>query len=399
MKCQHLLVVLIFVCFSQLWREASSLTALAGIGGIGSRVGSSTARQGAIVEVSHDEAAVLVDREYETRFANVARLYPNPLASLDRLRRAHVCVIGLGGVGSWVVEALARSGVGKLTLVDCDDICVSNVNRQIHALSSTVGKFKAQALCDRVLDINPHAEVHVCVDFVRPENAVAMLTTTTTTNDNDNKNNDDDTMTSTSGEKVAGGGLKRFDYVCECADGVSDKAAIIDVCVKSKTPIVVSGGVGGLTDPSKIVISDMAQAAGDQLVMHVRKKLRQKYGYPKGIQMSKKGGGLLHKGAWGVSVVHTLPTGEKRTVSPKKISSSGEVQVDVEVEEDEEQSESTTTCAPSDGGGGGGGGGGGFRACDVSFGNACFSTGIVGLYISSIVVNQLALGEAQEPIL
>ena len=114
--------------------------------------------------------------DYGFRFANTARLYPQGEgASLQALSEAYVCVIGLGGVGSWVVEALSRSGVGNLCLIDFDDICVSNINRQLPALSSTAGKFKAEVLRDRVLDINPEANVEV-IDYCRPNNVDDLLT-------------------------------------------------------------------------------------------------------------------------------------------------------------------------------------------------------------------------------
>lgn len=119
---------------------------------------------------------------YSSRFKNVARLYRNYTKKketeaqvLHRLQQAHVCIVGLGGVGSWVVEAVARSGIGEMTLVDMDDVCISNTNRQLAALTSTVGKFKAEVMRDRVLDINPSAKVHVMIDFLRPDMVDAVL--------------------------------------------------------------------------------------------------------------------------------------------------------------------------------------------------------------------------------
>src|SRR5579872_559517 len=100
---------------------------------------------------------------YERRFGGLARLYGR--AGLERLRQAHVCVVGIGGTGSWAVEALARSGVGKLTLVDLDEICVTNTNRQIHALDGSVGRAKVEAMAERVRGINPSCQVHAVMEF------------------------------------------------------------------------------------------------------------------------------------------------------------------------------------------------------------------------------------------
>lgn len=274
------------------------------------------------------------DADYKQRFTNVGRLYDDPIEAMERLRRANVCVIGLGGVGSWVVEGLARSGVGAMTLIDLDDICISNTNRQIQALSSTVGQLKGEALKRRVLDINPSANVTVVLDFLRPDNVQAVL---------------------------GPGNHNSFTYVCDAADGVSDKAAIIDACVASGTPVVVSGGVGGLTDPTLIRTSDMARVLGDSLIMQVRKKLRQKYaGYPKGLEV--KNGQKIDK-KWGISCVHTLPTGSKRG-TPRDPDSEGSS----------------------------------FRKCDMFFGNAAFSTGTVGLIMASVVVNEIADAKCTVPV-
>ncbi len=221
------------------------------------------------------------DKDYMTRFSNVARLYGGNEVT-QRLKNANVCVIGLGGVGSWVVESLSRSGVGHLTLIDFDDICISNTNRQLPAMTSTVGKFKAEYLRERVLDINPSCNVTVILDFVRPDNVEHILlhNQLTSTSPSDNVNDSHkDRDSSSSGGKCS---RRRFDYVVEAADGVSDKAAIIDTCVRSGTPIVVSGGVGGLIDPTLIRISDLNDVVGDNLLMRTRKRLRQKFDYPAG---------------------------------------------------------------------------------------------------------------------
>ena len=274
---------------------------------------------------------------YHLRFNNVARLYGSAEA-LERLRSAHVAVVGLGGVGSWVVEALARSGIGHLSLFDMDEVCISNVNRQIQALTSTVGVAKGDALKARVLDINPDANVTTVLDFVRPENVMQLLS-------------------------------RNFSFVVDAADGVSDKAAIVDHCVRSGTPVVVSGGVGGLLDPTLIRVTDMSRVTGDSLIMHVRKKLRQKYGYPVGLEVKN---GKKNDKKWGVACVHTLPTGSKR----------GEPRGD----SNPPSFSSSSSPGPSS-----------FRKCDMVFGTAAFSTGTVGLTISSVVVNAIATAQNSVP--
>jgi tRNA A37 threonylcarbamoyladenosine dehydratase len=239
------------------------------------------------------EVTTLED-DYIQRFTNVARLYENNVnTTLLYLRNSHVCVVGLGGVGSWCVEALARSGISRFTLIDMDDICISNTNRQIQALTSTVGQFKGEALRNRVLDINPYAIVEVQLDFLRPTNVDEIVagnvikTISESNDDNDSNNsnsdsdnsdsdndndsvisiNDSDTSNSdknSNNEAVEAddyddapfqlSGPSKFDFLIDAADGVTDKAFMIDACVRSGTPIVVCGGAGGLTDPTLLRI-------------------------------------------------------------------------------------------------------------------------------------------------
>jgi len=112
--------------------------------------------------------------DYEARFNGIARLYGK--AGLERLQHAHVCVVGLGGIGSWAVEALARSGIGRLTLVDLDEVCVTNVNRQLHALAGEVGRPKVEVMARRVRDINPQCAVQPIMEFFTGSNAASLLT-------------------------------------------------------------------------------------------------------------------------------------------------------------------------------------------------------------------------------
>lgn len=257
--------------------------------------------------------------EYETRFKNLGNLY-NGSDSLSRLASSHVCVIGLGGVGSWAVEALARSGVGEFTLVDADDVCTSNTNRQIQALTSTVGKMKATSLSDRILDINPEAKVTCIFDFIRKENIHKFVNSS-----------------------------KAFSVIVDATDSVSDKAAIINACVEYGLPVVTTGGVGGLIDPLSFEVSDLTDTRGDNLLMQVRKKLRQKYGYP---SPGPKGGGPQTAKQrkikpWNIPCVHTIPIGRSR--GQPAAACGNEVSI---------ETSSTKRLGSS------------FRKCDALFGNA-----------------------------
>lgn len=188
--------------------------------------------------------------DFERRFGGIGRLYGE--AALARFRHAHVCVVGTGGVGSWAVEALARSAIGTLTLIDLDNVAESNINRQIQALSSTIGQAKISALAERIAEINPYCVVHQIEDFVTVENVGAML------------------------------GQGRFDYVIEATDSVKDKAAMIAWCRQQQMPMAIIGSAGGQTDPTQISIADLGRTEQEPLLKKVRKILRSEYGYPRG---------------------------------------------------------------------------------------------------------------------
>lgn len=188
--------------------------------------------------------------DFARRFGGIARLYGEP--ALERFRAAHVCVIGVGGVGSWVVEALARSAVGHLTLIDLDNVAESNINRQIQALSSTVGMAKIEALKQRIAQINPFCQVTLVEDFIDVENIPAMIAD------------------------------KHFDYVVDAIDSVKPKAALIAWCSQNKMPLVVVGGAGGQIDPTKVEIRDLARTEQEPLLKKVRKILRAQYGFSRG---------------------------------------------------------------------------------------------------------------------
>lgn len=194
----------------------------------------------------------LNDIDYERRFGGVARLYG--AAALQRFRQARVCVVGVGGVGSWIVEALARSAIGHLTLIDLDNLAESNVNRQIHALTSTLGQAKVTALHERIGQINPTCVVTEVEDFVDPENVEQML----------------------------GGG--RFDYVIDAIDNVPAKVAMIAWCRKNGMPMVTIGSAGGQIDPTRIEIRDLCRTEQEPLLAKVRKRLRSQHGFPRGTK-------------------------------------------------------------------------------------------------------------------
>lgn len=198
-----------------------------------------------------DAPAPALDADYTRRFGAVARLYGR--AGLARLANAHVCVIGLGGVGSWTVEALARSGVGALTLVDLDEICVTNVNRQLPALTDTVGRPKATVLAERIAGINPACRVTARVEFFTQENFAAVL-------------------------------APAFDVVVDATDSLQHKLLAIVRCRDRGLPLVTVGGTAGKRTGAGLEVSDLGLSGRDPLLRYVRKRLRERHGFPRGAQ-------------------------------------------------------------------------------------------------------------------
>jgi tRNA threonylcarbamoyladenosine dehydratase len=189
--------------------------------------------------------------DYLDRFGGVARLFGR--AGLERLAAAHVSVIGVGGVGSWTVEGLARSGVGALTLVDLDDVCVTNVNRQLPALDGEIGRPKVAVLAQRVRLINPACHVAMAHEFFTPSSAPRLL---------------------------AG----PFDFVVDAIDRMTPKALLIAGCVERGWPVLTVGAAGGRRDPTRIRTGDLGEASADELLRQVRKKLRRKHDFEPGAQ-------------------------------------------------------------------------------------------------------------------
>jgi tRNA A37 threonylcarbamoyladenosine dehydratase len=187
-----------------------------------------------------------MDADLDRRFGGIGRLYGTD--ALARFRRARICVVGIGGVGSWVAEALARSGVGALTLIDLDNIAESNTNRQIHALEETFGQAKVTAMALRIRSINPACEVVEVEDFVTPENVGSLLDGS-------------------------------FDLVIDAIDEVKTKVAMIAWCRDMHLPIIVAGGAGGKVDPTRIEVDDLARTVQDPLLARVRAQLRKHHGF------------------------------------------------------------------------------------------------------------------------
>ncbi len=178
---------------------------------------------------------------FEHRFGGIYRLYGK--TAVEALRRAHVLIIGIGGVGSWVGEALARSGIGNLTLVDWDDICFSNTNRQIHAMTGTAGRAKVDILAERIHLINPDCNVTPIREFYTDKNADELIT----------------------------GNLS---YVVDAIDKKNAKIHLITQCKLMGIPVIVSGGAGGRVDPSQIKTTDLRDSFNDPLLASIRKQLR-----------------------------------------------------------------------------------------------------------------------------
>ncbi|MCT8859431.1 tRNA cyclic N6-threonylcarbamoyladenosine(37) synthase TcdA [Shewanella xiamenensis] len=193
---------------------------------------------------------------YQNRFGGIGRLYGQK--ALAKFAASHVVVIGIGGVGTWAAEALARSGIGQITLIDLDDICVTNTNRQIHALTSTIGDSKVAVMAKRIREINPDCQVNEVEDFITVDNLGDYL------------------LGSHSGGNI--------DYVVDCIDAVKQKAALIAWCKRQKIKIVTVGGAGGQVDPTQIQLTDLAKTYQDPLLAKVRNILRREYNFSKNVQ-------------------------------------------------------------------------------------------------------------------
>lgn len=176
---------------------------------------------------------LLQDDEYERRFAGVAKIYGD--SAFQHYAQSHVMVIGIGGVGSWAVEALARTGIGELTLVDMDVVAASNINRQLPAMSSTLGHEKINVMAERCRSINPRIKINLVDDYLSPDNVKALLATAP-------------------------------DLILDCIDDVKAKLALMLHCRFNKIPLIVSGGAGGKLDPLKIRVADLSKTEQDPML-------------------------------------------------------------------------------------------------------------------------------------
>lgn len=233
-----------------------------------------TTRTGAVSDADADT------EQRHLRFSGVGRLYasgnePNARSHLDivdKLGQSTCVVFGVGGVGAAAAEAICRSGVGNIILVDMDEICVSNINRQLHATTSTIGKAKTQEMERRLMDINPSLNSTQIFDFVTLDNINDVMD------------------------------MLPRDAIClDCIDGQREKAALIVGCYERGMPIVTCGGAAGRKDPTKILCGDLANVQDDRLLFSCRKLLRQKYGWPKGPQEGEKNNHKVKP--WGIHAV------------------------------------------------------------------------------------------------
>lgn len=181
--------------------------------------------------------------DYQRRFAGTNKIYGE--LAFQKFQSAHVMVIGIGGVGSWAVEALARSGIGHLTLVDMDVVASSNINRQLAALSSTLGMEKIDVMAQRCREINPLIKIDVIDDFLSEDNIKTILASSP-------------------------------DIVLDCIDDVKAKLALALYCRFQKIPLIVSGGAGGKVDPSQIRVADLSRTEQDPMLAKLRNQLRRK---------------------------------------------------------------------------------------------------------------------------
>ena len=183
---------------------------------------------------------------YKSRFEGLARVFGE--SALPQLAGAHFCIVGIGGVGSWAAEACARSGIGRITLIDHDDIDIGNTNRQIHTLDNTIGQSKVDVLRERILGINPECE---CTAV-------------------------DDLVTRGSIDKF---NFAQFDFVIDAIDHVSHKLSLMHHCRRNKIRCISTGGAGGRSDPTQIMVKDLTVTFNDPLLASVRAHLRQQVGY------------------------------------------------------------------------------------------------------------------------
>lgn len=189
-----------------------------------------------------------LSEQYLMRFSGIGRLYGQ--AALETLAGAHFVVVGLGGVGTWVCEALARSGVNEMTIIDMDEVCVTNSNRQLHALASTIGRSKAEAMAERLKDINPEISIHIIEDYLDKNNMLEYI-------------------------------FPEQDFVIDAIDAASVKSALIAYCKARKIPILTIGSAGGKTDARQVTSRDLGKTESDPMLSKVRQLLYKRHNFSK----------------------------------------------------------------------------------------------------------------------
>lgn len=225
--------------------------------------------------------------DYLNRFSGIARLYGQ--SALKSFAKAKVAIIGIGGVGSWTAEALARSGVQNIDLIDLDEVCVTNTNRQLHALNSSVGQLKVDVIKDRLKDINPGGSFDGIADFLT-ENTIEKLM------------------------------APKYDVIIDAIDSLKNKTLLTVYCQREGTPLITIGGAGGKKDPTLIRTGDLATSTQDNLLKRLKKKLRVDHDFPR-------------EGDMGVQCVYSLeravyPTDEGGTCFKKDLKDKNQAKLD-----------------------------------------------------------------------
>lgn len=187
----------------------------------------------------------MVSESFSQRFNGSKRLYGNE--TINRLQQTHICISGIGGVGSWAAEALARTGVGHITLIDLDDICVTNTNRQIHTLRQTIGQSKIEVMAARIKDINPECRVNCINDFIEEDNIIDLVP-------------------------------QDIDYMLDAIDNFRVKSALVAFCKRRKINIITVGSAGGKKDPTQIQVADLSKTLQDPLARKMKEHLKRFYG-------------------------------------------------------------------------------------------------------------------------
>jgi tRNA A37 threonylcarbamoyladenosine dehydratase len=260
---------------------------------------------------------------------------PPHMEVIDRLSKSTVAIVGIGGVGSWAAEAICRSGVGNILLIDLDDICTSNINRQLHALSSTVGKMKIDEMRQRLLDINPTCNVTLIHDFIGVDNANDIV----------------DSL------------LPEVDVILDAIDGANEKTALIAAACYSNVTVVTCGGAAGRIDPTKIICEDLTKSSQCRLLFRCKKLLRTRYKlFPEGMTKKQAKAKNSRNRTWRIWSVFSEEVVEDRR-----------------------------------GGSEGGDSVSSLRTCDGPLGTACFVTGAYGFVAASKVVSMLANQELIKP--